>query len=556
MKRLLAIALGSALLAGAAPAAENHALLSLFEQWGARAMEALALPDAPAPSRVTMSALAHHEILVTTEFGAVSSQSDRRFRPAKVEVVVGDDGVDSSRWSQSRRFGGQGGGHNLDLVVEDSAIAIERDLWMATDASYKSALPRLQQKQASLVARGGETPPPDWSAAPPLRRIQPGTGKAPSLDALTARAAAASGALRGVPGVEVGVASARATEGEYVLASTEGQALVQPEGYAVLHLSARTTLDDGVVLSDERQWVARGIEGLPAANALGQAARSLGASLAARAGAAATDYYEGPVVFEGEAAAQLLAALLPPQIQGTPPEPSERQSWKQQRRSGPRIGRQVLPAGWTVVDDPGAARASEAGGFAVDREGVVATAVTAVEDGYVRRLLMSRVPRKEQPVSNGHARGLPSGHFFARTSVWSAMPSRLSSLRAFERAVAKAQKGAAAEQVLVVRRLALGREGDPGAPTEAVWRAADGSESAARNLAFQGLDRRSLRDIAAAAGTQRHAYLAPRNPGGSNATIVGLPSVLQAPERLLVLGLELVDPGAGGKPHVLGPPPQ
>jgi hypothetical protein len=72
-----------------------------------------------------------------------------------------------------------------------------------------------------------------------------------------------------------------------------------------------------------------------------------------------------------------------------------------------RIGTRVLPAGVTLRDDPTAAQfAGQAllGSYDVDAEGVKAQAVTIIEDGQLKGLLMSRRPGADFSGSNGHGR--------------------------------------------------------------------------------------------------------------------------------------------------------
>src|SRR5436853_2640699 len=72
-----------------------------------------------------------------------------------------------------------------------------------------------------------------------------------------------------------------------------------------------------------------------------------------------------------------------------------------------RLGARVLPAGASVVDDPGARDFGGTpliGGYTVDNEGVRAQKVTLVENGNLKGELMSRRPGPNSDQSNGHGR--------------------------------------------------------------------------------------------------------------------------------------------------------
>ncbi len=84
----------------------------------------------------------------------------------------------------------------------------------------------------------------------------------------------------------------------------------------------------------------------------------------------------------------------------------------------------MLPTSVTVVDDPGAKEFEGKpliGGYRVDDEGVPARKVTAVENGSLKELLMSRRPGPDSGQSNGHGRSAflndakptPSNLFFS-----------------------------------------------------------------------------------------------------------------------------------------------
>jgi hypothetical protein len=536
-------------------AAEDPMLVRLFEKWNDRALQELRLEGSPAPSRSMMATFDYDYYIARGSFGGLVSERSGRSRPAKIEVVVGDDTLNSTRFqAQSRfRFGGDAW-QRLNLVVEDVPIAIERDLWMATDSSYKTAVATLQAKSAGRASVAGESPP-DWSDAPSHRSIQvePRT----PLDHATLRSIAidASAKLRDLEKLDRASVRVNTVEGLYTMVDSGGIVLVQRVGYAVVRAYAAIRRPDGVDVHDERQWVARTAADLPSKAELEAAVEALGRSVLARAAADPVDYYEGPVLFEGEAAADFFRYLLPPELRGTPPLAKSGESYDKQTRSGPRLGRKLLPDGWSVVDDPRSAQAGEAGGFDYDFEGVASQSVSLVDDGWVRGFVMSRVPRKGLEVSNGHARGAIQSNWEGRLSLWTVRPKKSLSQKRLEREVDKVRRASGQDHILVVRRMGRSKEGTLPRPTDAVWRAADGSETPALSVMFQNVDRRTLRDIGAAGGgEQRRAYLASLTAGHRAGTDGGLPMVIRSPRALIVQNLEVVFPGPDEKPYALSRP--
>lgn len=523
-------------------------LLDRLAHWAERAAQDLALSAGPPPSRTIMAAVDLEAYQVRAELGSVLLENSERSRPGRVEVVVGDDTLNSARFQMtdpSLRVVARPA-----FVVEDVPLALDRDLWLTADHAYKSAVVQHQVKQAALAALGDEPPPPDWSPAPATVAIDRSALPALDQDRLRRIATDASARFRAVPELRTGRVEVHGWTGHYNLATSEGTRLAQPEGWVAVFAQANLLRPDGVRVTDQRQWLVRSSDDLPPDEQIFAEIDAMAANISARAQAAVVDDYEGPVVFEGRAAGELFRYLAPPELCGTPPDPSPHQSYRQLIRGGPRLGRRLLPAGWSIVDDPTRSTPGLPGGFAYDREGVAAERVELVADGYVRDLLMSRVPRHDLARSNGHARGSVQGTWGARLSVWEVSPARNIRDRAFERQVTRAMKASNQERILVVRGLGLGRPGELPRPADAVWRYADGHEEPVVSLQFQNTDRRALRDIlAAGGGQQQHAYLAPWTLRSHADGDSGLPTVLTAPRRVLVGELEAVFPGADEKPH-------
>ena len=540
----------AALLLASAPAQAEDVLLDTMATWAERAVTDLRLGESAAPHRASIAALDYDTFEARAEFGAIVMEGGGRSRPAKVEVVIGDDTLDSARFKAGGRGQKVTPWRRMNLVVEDVRLALERDLWMSTDASYKTALQLFEGKRTAMLAQGGEPPPADWSPAPAVRSIDRSPRPEIDRDLLRSLAQNASAKLLDLPGLEVGEVRVRAIQAHYLLATSEGTLLAQPEGHVIVHARAAARLPDGLEIEDELQWIARTAGDLPDAALILADVERLGRAVLGRRDAAVVDYYEGPVIFEGEAAAAFFRYLLPPQLRGTPPPKQADRTWKQQRRSGPQLGRKLLPDGWSVVDDPTSARQGEATGYVYDREGVQGRRVDLVADGYVRDLLMTRVPRDSVKTSTGHARGLVQSDWYARMTTWSVQPPRNLSDPRFEREVKRAWGAGGQDKILVVRRLARGSEGSLPMPTEASWRFADGHEEPALALQFQQSDRRTLRDIAAVGGGRvRWSYVAGWNPGDEGGRERGAPCLVETPARLLVQNVEAVFPGPQKKPH-------
>jgi len=531
--------------------ASPEVLLETFETWAERLPQELVLDDVR-PLRVVINAQDMHTYTARAEFGTLFSEAERHSRPGLVEVVVGDEQIDSSRFrnSASSRVGDVR--QRPKFVRDDVRVAIERDLWITSDLSFKNAVKQYQVKRAALEQLGAPYPP-DWSEAELADSVTVDTTEI-DVDRLRDLVVEASAAFRNIDGLRTGVAEVLSTRGHYVLATSEGARLVQPERTTALYMWADLMTDDGLQLWDARTWLVDDPASLDS-DAIAAAADALGRRVVARANAEPVDFYEGPVVFEGEAATGLFRYLAAPQLEGTPPRPRADRSYERLIRSGARVGRRLLPAGWSVIDDPRRFPDALPGAYEYDREGVAARSVELVDDGYVADLAMSRVPRKDLNRSNGHARGRVQSRWYGRLTHWVIEPARTASDRAFDKTVDRALRESGQDRLLVVRALGRTKPGGLPSPIHAVWRSVDGTETPVQALTWQNADRRVLRDIIAAAGRQSVGYMAPDMPDGTTGTIFGLPTALTGPERILVGELEAVFPGASDEPHVIPQPP-
>jgi len=526
-----------------------HPLLPVLSDWVERSVQEYRLEER-SPSRASAAFVDRDAHWVEASMGAITSEQGWRTRPGRVEIVVGED-LDSSRYRDSRTDPVA----RPNFVVENVDLAISRDLWLTTDYSFKAAVEQFQIKTAALDQLG--TPyPPDWSASPAEQFFDPTPRPAIDRPWLHDIAVQGSEVLRQLGGLRNGRVYANMVTDQYVYSSSDGTQLTRTDSRAVVYAWADVLREDGVQVYEYVQWVAETVEELPEAEVILRDIRRMGERIQDRSTASVVSFYEGPVLFEGDAAVDLFRFLAIPELLGTPPRPRGQKTYDQQMRNQPRKGRRLLGAGWEIVDDPTDAPRGLAGGFSRDREGVQAEAVQLVEDGYVRDLLMSRVPRHDLTASNGHCRGDIQGVWEARESIWRVTPERGLGERAFARTVERTAREAGSDRILVIRNLERGRKGDLPSPTDAFWRLTDGTEIPVLALDFQRVDRRTLRDIVAAAdGEHVRPYLAPYTSTATAKGDRGLPAVGIGPERILVGEMELVFPGGNRQPHVLEPPP-
>lgn len=482
----------------AAQAADDP-LLRAMQQELHREQEQLLLPGMQRPYFMEYRLEDIHSYDAVASYGALTSESEARQRIIRVEVRIGDFKVDSS----SARGSG-----SLALAPDDNdPDALREALWTATDEAYKAALRNYAAKQAAL--KQFQTPPTadDFTPAAPVVLEEPLQELRVDREAWKHRLAEASGLYATASEVrsfaaevQYSSASLHAIVANRYTVNTDGSAV--RSGYSGYQdaVAVGGQAPDGMQLGRSNGTTATTAEGLEDWPALRKRTIEDLQSFAALRQAPLVDAedYHGPVLFSGDAAADVVRSLFVPNVEADRPEMGTLARTVGAYQSSYRSP--VLPSFLTVVDDP-SLRTFEGeallGSFDVDDEGERATPVTLVSHGKLVNYLVSREPVKDFPESNGHGRaplGGPAHPHAGVLIVKTDQPLTTEQLRSKLLALAKDQ----GRDVYEVETLG-GGELNP----RMLYRVSpDGRRTLVRGAVFDELDQRSLRsEVIAAGGT-------------------------------------------------------
>lgn len=401
----------------AAMRAADAALLTAMQEEMDRAMAGLRLKDQPAPYYIAYTIQDTTSSRLRATLGALLADDTGRGRMLRVEVRVGDYSFDSSRFVSFDREAGlvpifaQGG---ASCTLDDNYDALRRQIWITTDAAYKRAVQIYSKKKAAFQNRVNSEPIPDFSKETPSQRVLPtpapaGPGK-PWADAVRQ----ISVVFAQTPEIYSSEVSLSVVQGSRYFLNSEGFKTVMPIRSASLRVVAETQAEDGMTLRDFFTAFGSSPEELPAVSEAAARTKELAATLVALRKAPVGEDYSGPVMLEGQGAAELLAQSFVPLFLSQRPLDSDG-SMSMMSRMEPaitpfltRIGSKVLPDGFSVMDAPSLARYGNAPvptAYVVDEEGIPAQDVTLVQGGKLLTLLCTRTPQKDHRQSNGHARG-------------------------------------------------------------------------------------------------------------------------------------------------------
>src|SRR2546428_5491258 len=262
--------------------------------------------------------------------------------------------------------------------------------------------------------------------------------------------------------------------------------------------------------------------------------------------------YSGPVLFTGQASAEMFARVLVPNLSGQRlPLSDQQQAQTNRSELVDRLNRPVLPRFLSVFDDPTAQRIGTQellGHYQVDDQGVPARRVSLIEQGVLKAFLMSRRPGKDMPQSNGHGRSVVPGRETAQIGNLFIQSKEGKSYEDLKQELIKMCREENLQYGILIQALDTDTRSPIGTPvlTYKVY-VVDGREELIRRAFAQEIPIRSLRQIEAVGDD---SFVVNRLSGGELPT----PTSIVAPSVLLE-GIELKKPsGNQQKPALLTHP--
>jgi TldD protein len=516
------LGLSSTLVTFAAPtaaeAAKDDPILRAMQTELDREQAQLLLPGMQKPYFIEYRLDDFSTYEAVANYGALVREESGHERVIRVTVRVGSYQTDSS----STRGDG-----TVELAPTDNnPESIRYCLWTATDEAYKNALRNYSAKEAALKRFENAPTEKDFAAANPVINIGPLATVDLDRNEWKRRVVEASGLYASDPEVSANAANVqystsnvRGVAVNRYLVNTEGTVVRRGYGGYSAQISVGGQAADGMQLARDNGTTAVAAKDLESWSVFRRRSIENLKNLEAlrNAPVVSSDDYHGPVLFSGDAAADLLNGLFVPNVEANRPEMGT--TARTQGVYSSSLHARVLPDFLTVTDDPLTttfAGHALLGAYAVDDEGVPAQAVTLVTGGKLESYLIGRTPIREFPESNGHGRAavaqaahpLPGVMIFKSTAPLSAekMNARLLEM-------AKEQKRDV---------YAVGTMGGQLAPRVLYLVHPDGTRTLVRGAVFDELDNRSLRSDIITAGDD--AYIA--NSLGAVPTTTIAPSLL------------------------------
>jgi len=348
------------------------------------------------------------EMVITASLGGILASIRGRARSPRVEVRVGSYQFDNTNsiYSGSSRFGA--------LPVDDDYDVLRLEFWLSSDAMYKAATDQITRKRNALreIAEADQTP--DLAAAKPLVELETPPELVVDQKEWEETLRKVSAKFAAAPSVVQSSVRFRTISSAYRLVNSEGTVIRIPQELTDVTIRGEALAPDGSKVWNYQAVTGLTVANLPDAEQLEKIAERAATDLENLVKAPIAEDYSGPVLFEQEAAAQMLASTLADAVRlqrkpVAPPGSNSGQVLESVWSS--KMGSKVLPEWMSVVDDPSKEEfhgTALAGAYKLDDEGVAAERVVLVDKGVLKGFLASREPVKMISVSNGHGR-LPGG---------------------------------------------------------------------------------------------------------------------------------------------------
>jgi hypothetical protein len=402
--------LAASTLPVSAPAADDVVMKAMRDELD-RSMKHLRLEQLEKPYFISYRMQDRTSLDTSATFGALLSGDLSRARYLTVQVRVGDYQSDNSNFMT---YPPQANGltENVLLPVDDDYQELRRHIWLATDTAYKAALEMLSRKRAALENRKARENLPDFSKEQPATALEPFAPITLDLAQAEALVRKLSALFRQWPEIYTSSVSLGTSDTRSWYLNSEGSAVTEETSAASFMAVAQTQALDGTILPDWVMASARSMEALPKESELASQIRTMADRLTQVRRAPVVDRYNGPVLFEGAAGAEVFSQVFAPKLLAmrTPASDNpQMEAYAAQTVSKlqDRLGSRVLPRYMSVVDDPTQASyhgTPLVGSHAVDDEGVGARPTTLVENGFLKTLLNARDPVSGIPQSTGSFR--------------------------------------------------------------------------------------------------------------------------------------------------------
>jgi len=396
---------------------DRDPVLNAMKDELSRNMESLRLEGIENPFYISYLVLTGKSYNIQASLGSIVKSTVQTPGNGSVKVLVGDYHLNNTNFK-----GAMWEWSNVDypeFPLSPDYLGYRYELWKITDQTYKESGENLVKKKTAMkqqLLSAQDTVPDDYLKGSAVDRYI--IKNVPQFDQKDFEHK-----IRAVSTVFLEYKDLVESKVRFVyyplqvyFTDSEGSESSFPLHYMVMRVSATAIAEDGEKIYDEMDFYWQDPEKVPALESIKKEVSEFAANLLANANATALDEdYYGPVLIEGEAAAEVFTTKFFSSKKGfyanrVPvciDESTKKELANSFKSLEMKIGRRILPTTFTVTARPELTDWNGfflAGHYPLDAQGVIPKEVTLVENGIVKQVLTDRTPTLNSPESTGNSR--------------------------------------------------------------------------------------------------------------------------------------------------------
>jgi predicted Zn-dependent protease len=502
---LLACALVPAPCALPLCAAGDQALGAMEDEMN-RSITRLKMDDLAAPYYVSYYLVDSTTTALSASFGAVINEDTYATRRLAADVRIGSRAFDNTNYAGSDFY--EYKPFSDSIPTEENYDALRFSIWSLTDQAYKSALETYSRKKAYMEKKNLREVYGDLSEEKPETLI----AERPAAAAFDARkwketVRRLSAVFKKFPRIQNSDVELTRSARVVRFVNSEGSRYRIYRDNFNLDISAAVQTREGLKVNDSIQFNYASPASAPGYEALAARTEEFAKRMSYLVESSTAEVYLGPVLFEGQAAAEFFNQLFVENISFTrAPWADDEERRKYYVESGAladKFNMRVMAPFLSVYDDPARTEAAGSeliGSYEIDDEGVRPGKLELVKNGKLVNFYMSRAPVRQFKASNGHGRRRYDEFASARPGNVFIVSERTASNEELKKKLLATAKEIGLDYAIIVRRMAGGgskRTEDLLAKPVLVYEVSvkDGSEELLSGMEFEDAGFRALRDI-------------------------------------------------------------
>lgn len=401
--------------------AQSNSYIDAMKKEIQRGMDSLKIEKMLSPQFISYSISDAKTLQIEAILGGIIRSEERPVKLFENRVLVGENGKTNENYLDENNMW-SGNRYSNDIPFSDNKNDIRRALWLSTDNNYKSAITNYEAKVSALsqqLLTDEEKQLLDFSSVTKSDIVVPYQSFQLNKTQMENLAKTLSSVFKKYPVIQNSDVNIFAYDGQVFFANSEGSTAQYPLQIVSVKVVATTQSPTGEVLNDHVLWFVKNIAQLADEKTMIAEVEKMAKNLSEiTQKKAISEPYSGPVLFEGQAAAEVFVQKFFTNVNGlvTVRKPvlgseqiiSMAPDRVKENTLEAMLNKKIVSRDITIEALPTLTlfqNTTLVGSFNADAEGVKAPEkLVLVENGVLKNLLCSRTPTLKIKESNGHAR--------------------------------------------------------------------------------------------------------------------------------------------------------